>query len=231
MSDDFDVIVIGAGPVGEHFVGRSTAAGLSTVIIESELFGGECSYWACIPSKTLLRPGRVVAEARGVPGARQAVSGPIDAAAALARRNEMVSDWHDDGQVDWVRNTGASFLRGRGRLDGERTVTVAASDGSSRRLTARRAVVIATGSSSAVPPIQGLAEAWYWDNRGATAAQVVPRPTHRPRWRTGRLRARGRRGSVSGPNRCRSSSSPSESFPAPSLSPVKPSRMRSPKMA
>jgi pyruvate/2-oxoglutarate dehydrogenase complex dihydrolipoamide dehydrogenase (E3) component len=175
VSDEFDVIVIGAGSPGEHFVGKSTAAGLSTAIIESELFGGDCSYWACIPSKTLLRPGRALAAARAVPGAREAVSGSIDSVAALGRRNEMVSNWNDAGQVEWVTNTGATFLRGHGRLAGERTVIVDGPDGTTRQLTARRAVVIASGSSSAVPPITGLAKARHWDNRQATSAQAVPR--------------------------------------------------------
>jgi len=174
MSEEFDVIVLGAGPAGEHAVGRATKAGLKTAIVESELFGGECSYWACIPSKTLLRPGRVIAAAQAVPGAREAVTGVIDSDAALARRDSMTSDWDDQGQLDWVIENGATPVRGRARITGEKSVVVESTDGSTRLITADKAVIIATGSSPLIPPIPGLAESRHWDNRGATSAKQVP---------------------------------------------------------
>ena len=116
MAEVFDVIIIGGGPAGEHAVGRATDAGLSTLLVESELAGGECSYWACMPSKTLLRPTQVLHVAAKVPGAREAITGTVDVNEALARRNWMVSDWDDAGQVRWVENTGATFVRGKRTL-------------------------------------------------------------------------------------------------------------------
>jgi dihydrolipoamide dehydrogenase len=173
MPDDFDVIVIGAGPAGETAAGRCAAAGLAVAIVERELVGGECSYWGCIPSKTLIRPGDVLAAARRVPGAAEAVTGGIDVRAVFARRDYMTSSWHDEGQVPWLRDRGIELVRGSGRLAGERVVEVGR-DGSSRRLTARRAVVLATGTRAAVPPIPGLREIEPWDNRAATSAKELP---------------------------------------------------------
>lgn len=115
--EEFDVIVIGAGPTGENVADRTAAAGLRTVIVESELVGGECSYWACMPSKALLRPVAALAEARAVAGSREAVGGgTLDAAAVLARRDSFASHWQDDGQVRWLRDTGIELARGHGRL-------------------------------------------------------------------------------------------------------------------
>jgi dihydrolipoamide dehydrogenase len=174
LADQFDVIVLGGGPAGEHAVARCTDAGLSTALIEHDLVGGECSYWGCMPSKTLLRPGQVLADARRVPGAAQAVAGELDAEEALARRDWMTSNWDDKGQVSWLEGAGATLVRGRGRLAGERTVAVEIADGSVRTLAADRAVIVATGSTPFTPPIEGLRDIRTWDNRDVTSARQVP---------------------------------------------------------
>ncbi|MBL7522222.1 NAD(P)/FAD-dependent oxidoreductase [Frankia sp. CNm7] len=182
-TETFDVVVIGAGPAGEVAAGRMAEAGLSVAVVEHERVGGECSFWGCMPSKTLLRPGDVIAAARRVPGAAGAVTGELDTAAAFARRDEIVGGFSDEGQVPWLRDRGVTIIRGRGRLAGRRlvdvdttkTVVPAESDGKPRRLAARRAVVLATGTSAVRPPIPGLAEVEPWDNRSATGATTVPR--------------------------------------------------------
>ncbi|HEV8649814.1 MAG TPA: NAD(P)/FAD-dependent oxidoreductase [Actinomycetes bacterium] len=174
MAEEFDVIVIGAGPAGENAAGRCSEGGLSTALVEAELVGGECSYWACMPSKALLRPGEVLAAARRVPGAREAVTGELDVDAALARRDRIVHHYDDEDQVKWVEEVGAELVRGHGRLAGERVVHAEGKDGT-RRLTARRAVVVATGSAASIPPIPGLRDMRVWDSRAATAAKQVPR--------------------------------------------------------
>src|SRR4051812_44926836 len=161
--DEFDVVVIGAGPAGEVAAGRCSDGGLSVALVEQELVGGECSYWGCIPSKTLIRPGDVVAAAQRVPGAREAVSGAINVAAAFAQRDYMTSGWDDTGQLPWLEEHGIELVRGNARLDGARRLTVTSAGTVVRRLTAREAVVLATGTSAALPPIPGLAEAATWD--------------------------------------------------------------------
>jgi dihydrolipoamide dehydrogenase len=171
---EFDLVVIGAGPVGENVADRAVAGGLTAVIVESELVGGECSYWACMPSKALLRPAAVLRAARDVAGASGAVTGGVDVAATLARRDGMVNDWSDDSQVAWLDNVGIDLVRGHGRLTGEREVTVTVADGSTTVLRARHAVAVCTGTDAAIPRIPGLAESSPWTSREATSVETVP---------------------------------------------------------
>ncbi|MFE2137958.1 dihydrolipoyl dehydrogenase family protein, partial [Streptomyces sp. NPDC059466] len=170
----YDVVVLGAGPVGENVADRARAAGLSTAIVENELVGGECSYWACMPSKALLRPAIARADARRVPGLSGAVQGPLDAPAVLAHRDYYTSNWKDDGQVDWIDGIGADLYRGHGRLAGPRRVSVEGPDGELRFLTARHAVAVCTGTRALLPGLPGLAEVKPWTSREATSAHAVP---------------------------------------------------------
>src|ERR1700740_1920440 len=172
--DTNDVVVLGAGPVGQTAAERARSGGLSVAMVERELVGGECSYWACVPSKALLRPVIAVADADHVDGAREAVSGSINAAGVFGRRDRYVSNWNDAGQADWVAGIGATLVRGHARLDGPRRVAVTAAGGEVVTLTARHAVVICTGSRAALPDLPGIAEARPWTNREATDSSSVP---------------------------------------------------------
>ena len=171
---EFDVVVLGAGPVGENVADYAVRGGLTVVVVEPELVGGECSYWACMPSKALLRPVETLAAARAVDGARQAVTGPLDVAAVLRRRDGFTGGWRDEGQVGWLDGIGVPLVRGTGRLAGERAVDVEGNDGSTVRLRARHAVVVCTGSAAALPPVEGLADVRPWTSREATSASAAP---------------------------------------------------------
>ena len=169
-AEQYDVIVIGAGAVGENVADRTTQGGLKTLIIESELVGGECSYWACMPSKALLRSGIALRAAQNVGGAKEAVTGSLDVAATLARRDSFTHDWDDASQVEWLDGAGIDLVRGHATITGEREVTVG-----SQVFTARSAVVVSTGSSATLPPIPGLADVSPWTSRDATSAKKIPR--------------------------------------------------------
>jgi pyruvate/2-oxoglutarate dehydrogenase complex dihydrolipoamide dehydrogenase (E3) component len=162
----FDVVVIGAGPAGEVVGGRLGEAGVEVALVEQHLVGGECSYYACMPSKSLLRPGELLAEVGRVPGLK---ADRLDAAAVLARRDEVIHDRDDSSQLPWLEQRGVTLVRGHGKLDGERRVRVAEDV-----LVARQAVVVATGSGPAMPPIPGLADVRPWGNREATTAKKPP---------------------------------------------------------
>ena len=187
MSDEYDVVVIGAGPPGENVADRAVKGGLTAVIVESELVGGECSYWACMPSKALLRPVAAVAEAseiQGVSGAR------LDPPPVLARRDTFTSNWKDDGQVGWLNGAHVDLVRGHARLTGPRAVSVGPAPAAAfpagtvsgstpaagtRELRARHAVVVATGSRALIPPVRGLGDVRPWTSREATSAHEVPK--------------------------------------------------------
>lgn len=172
MLDELDVIVIGAGPAGENVLPRVVRGGLRVAIVEEERVGGECSFWACMPSKALLRAVDLAGEVRRAPGLSLQ---PVEVGAVLARRDEAVSHLDDRGQVKWLDGVPAELVRGRGRLRGPKEVEVTQSDGSTRVLRARHAVVLATGSVPVIPPIPGLREASPWGSREATNVQKVPR--------------------------------------------------------
>jgi dihydrolipoamide dehydrogenase len=165
----FDVIVIGAGPAGEVVAGELAGQGCSVAVVEAELVGGECAFYACMPSKALLRPAEVLAEARRVPGAAQAITGSLDVAATLARRDEVIHSLDDSSNAEWLDEHAITLIRGHGRLAGERRVSVG-----DQRYEARTAVVVAVGSTAAIPPIHGLADSRPWTNREVTTAHEIP---------------------------------------------------------
>jgi pyruvate/2-oxoglutarate dehydrogenase complex dihydrolipoamide dehydrogenase (E3) component len=166
---EVDVVVLGAGPAGEVIAGRLAERDLEVALVENRLVAGECSYWACMPSKALLRPAQALGEARRVPGAAEAVTGELDVPAALARRDDVIHHLDDSQQLPWLEERGIVLVRGHGHLAGERTVRVGDVE-----LVARRAVVVAVGSAPMIPPVPGLAEARPWTNREATVTEVVP---------------------------------------------------------
>lgn len=165
---DYDVIVIGSGPVGENVADYATKQGAKAAVVESELVGGECSYWACMPSKALLRSADAIRAARRLPGAREAITGDIDVSAVLRRRSSFTSEWKDDGQVSWLESAGIELIRGYGRLAGPHRVMVG------ERTYTAGAVALATGSVPVTPDIPGLAQSAPWGTREATAAKHIP---------------------------------------------------------
>jgi pyruvate/2-oxoglutarate dehydrogenase complex dihydrolipoamide dehydrogenase (E3) component len=165
----FDVVVLGGGPSGEVAVGRLGETGLDVALVERELIGGECSYYACMPSKALLRPGELLAETGRVPGVSEALTGELDVAAALSRRDEVIHNLDDSGQLPWLEKRDVKLFRGEGKLDGEKRIVVG-----DDVLEVRKAVILATGSGAAMPPIDGLADAKPWNNREATTAKEAP---------------------------------------------------------
>lgn len=175
-STTWDVVVIGGGPAGENTAQYAIRdSDRTAVIVESELVGGECSYWACMPSKALLRPIEALSAVRSLSGAGAAVTGSLDIAAVLDRRDRFTSHHDDTSQVAWASGAGIDVVRGRGRLAGRNAVTVTAADGSIRTLHARHAVVVATGTTAAVPPVPGLRRALPWTSRDVTNLHEVPR--------------------------------------------------------
>src|SRR3954447_20670238 len=166
----FDVIVIGAGPAGEVVAGRVGEAGLEVALVEEELIGGECSFFACMPSKALLRPAEVLAEVRRIPGVAEAITGSLSVTAVLRRRDEVIHDLDDSGMLPWLEERDVTVIRGSGEVTAPKRVTVA---GTGEELEARRAVVLSTGSRALLPPIDGLHDAAPWTNVELTTTHDV----------------------------------------------------------
>jgi len=169
---EHDVIVLGAGPAGEVAGGLLASEGLDVAIVERELVGGECAYWACMPSKALLRAGELLAEDRRVPGVP---TGELDVAKVLSRRDQVIHDLDDASQLPWLQDRDITLYRGHARFDGPRTIAVERGDGTADALAARRAVIVAVGSGADIPPVPGLREIAPWTNRQATTAEGAPR--------------------------------------------------------
>jgi dihydrolipoamide dehydrogenase len=172
--NEYDVVVLGAGPVGQVAADRCRAAGLSVAVVERELVGGECSYWGCVPSKAMLRPILALNDARRIDGARTAVTGRVEPEGVFRRRDKYTTNWDDSGQAAWVGSIGADLIRGQGRLDGPRRVSVETPDDRVVVLTAKQAVLVAVGSRADLPDIPGIAEARPWTNRRATDEHMIP---------------------------------------------------------
>ena len=165
----FDVVLIGAGPAGEVAAGRLADAGLEVALVEQHLVGGECSFYACMPSKALLRPAEILREVRRIPGAAEMMEGDMDVGAVLERRDEVIHDLDDSSQLPWLEERDITLIRGHGVLTGEKRVKVGDED-----IEARRAVILGSGTTATMPPIEGLKDAKPWTNREATTTKLIP---------------------------------------------------------